>query len=396
MQKLLTYFFIDYFFDTINALSLCFKMDTSQLKKVYPSGIPQKVQQYIDTLSKLNLKMVLMPNFGKDVEQSLKHGVDIYKGMQVIVPSDYVLSEKDKAWFHPDLYRTRAMYKHTSVDQKANISDFSSLVGTYYKHTVDELGSMRKERVKVVDNGIEIKDWSNWFDSSIKQVYSKMQLSKINNKSFMATTLGRANELAASKAIRTYNYNMLYKGASEYHFYNHVMKPTDGKVLIHVSPLIGFAEITTSKAIQSDLLSEQDYLDVNNLKEEQRTRAFVDCYWKGKSVVNTFCMRKPIPNYNSFIHNADIYRMEKGVFSPNPIVDKLPVDIILFLTPQSKNIPESRKRQFHNDVQNDLIRVKASPEMLAKMIHQYKDLFRSELIDGDHLVLDREIVSQWN
>ena len=87
------------------------------------------------------------------------------------------------------------------------------------------MGSMKKERVKVVDNGIEIKDWSNWFDSNIKEVYSKMQLTKINNKSFMATTLNTANELASSKPIQTYNYNMLYKGASEYYFYNHVMKP---------------------------------------------------------------------------------------------------------------------------------------------------------------------------
>ena len=370
-------------------------MDTTQLKKVYPSGIPANVQAHIDQLRSLNLKMVLMPNFGKDVEQSLKHGIDIFKGMQVVIPSDYTLSSKDKAWFHPDLFRTRAMYKHTTVDQSADISDFGSLVGTYFKHTVDELGSMKKEKIKVVDNGIEIKDWTDWFDTSIKEVYSKMQLTKINNKSFMATTLNTANELAESKPIRTYNYNMLYKGATGYHFYNHVMKPVDNKALVHVSPLIGFAEVSTSSAIQSDLLSEQDYLDVNHLKEEQRTRAFVDCYWKGSSAVNTFCMRKPIPNYNQFIKNADIYRMEKGVFSPNPIVDKLPVDIILFLTPESQNIPESRKSQFHSDVQNNLIRVKATRETLNKMIHQYKDLFKEHLLDGDHLVLDRQLVADW-
>ena len=370
-------------------------MDTSQLKKVYPSGIPANVQAHIDHLSSLNLKMVLMPNFGKDVEQSLKHGIDIFKGMQVVLPSDYTLSEKDKAWFHPDLFRTRAMYKHTTVDQSANISDFGSLVGTYFRHTVDELGSIKKEKVKVVDNGIEIKDWANWFNNSIKEVYSKMQLTKINNKSFIATTLNTANSLADATPIQSYNYNMLYKGATGYHFYNHVMKPVNNKALVHVSPLIGFAEVSTTKAIQSDLLSERDYLDVNNLKEDQRTRAFVDCYWKGDSAVNTFCMRKPIPNYNQFIKNADIYRMEKGVFSPNPIVDKLPVDIILFLTPESQNIPDARKSQFHNDVQNNLIRVKATTETLNKMIHQYRDLFKEHLIDGEHLVLDRHLVSDW-
>ena len=185
-------------------------MDTSQLKKVYPSGIPANVQSHIDHLSSLKLKMVLMPNFGKDVEQSLKHGVDIFKGMQVVIPQDYTLSAKDKAWFHPDLFRTRAMYKDTTVDQSANISDFGSLVGTYFRHTVDELGSMKKQKVKVVDNGIEIQDWSNWFDASIKNVYSKMQLTKINNQSFIATTLNTANSFADSKPIQSYNYNMLY------------------------------------------------------------------------------------------------------------------------------------------------------------------------------------------
>ncbi len=367
-------------------------MDTSQLKNVYPSGIPKNIQSYIDKLSELKLNIVFMPNFGKDIEQSLKHGTDIYKGMQVIVPSGYQMTEKDKIWFHPDLFRTRAMYKNSTVNQSAEISDFSSLVGTYFKHSVDELGSMKKERVTVVDNGITVEEWSKWFDSSIRDVYSKMQLSKINNKTFIATTLNTANKLANSQPTQSYNYNMLYKGANEYHFYNHVMKPVNGKALVHVSPLIGFAEVKTSSPIQSDLLSEGDYLDVNNLKEEQRNRAFVDCYWKGDSVVNTFCMRKPIPNYNSFIQNADIYRMEKGVFSPNPIVDKLPVDVILFLTPKSNNIPDARKDQFHSDVQNDFIRVKATPENLNKVIQQYKKLFKSEIVDGDHLVLDRELV----
>ena len=369
-------------------------MDTSQLKNVYPAGIPTDIQNYVDKLSKLNLKIVLMPNFGKDLDQSLKHGTDIYKGMQVIVPLDYQLTEKDKLWFHPDLFRTRAMYKNSKVEQSVGISDFSSLVGTYFNHTVDELGSFKKERVLVVDNGINIKQWSGWFNLNIKEVYSKMQLDKINNKTFIATTLNKANEIANAQPIRSYNYNMLYKGANNYHFYNHVMKPNNGKALVHVSPLIGFAEIKTNTPIQSDLLSEKDYLDVNNLKEEQRNRAFVDCYWKGNSAVNTFCMRKPIPNYNEFIQNANIYRMEKGVFSPNPIVDKLPVDVILFLTPQSKNIPESRKDQFHTDVQNDLIRVKATKENLGKIIHQYKKLFKQQIVDGDHLVLDRDIVKK--
>lgn len=368
-------------------------MDTSQLKNVYPDGIPKNIQGYIDKLSKINLRFVLMPNFGKDVEQSLKHGTNIYKGMQVIIPNGYKLTEKDKAWFHPDLFRTRAMYKNSEIEQSANISEFSSLVGTYFRHVVDELGSMKKERVLVVDNGINISDWSKWFDSNIKDVYSKMQLSKIDNKSFIATTLNTANKLANAQPIKSYNYNMLYKGATNYQFFNHVIKPSDGKALIHVSPLIGFAEIKTNSLLPSDLLSESDYLDVNHLKEEQRIRAFVDCYWKGDNVVNTFCMRKPIPNYNNFIQNANIYRMEKGVFSPNPIVDKLPVDVILFLTPQSKNIPESRKNQFHSDVQNDLIRLQATPENLSKIIQHYKQLFKKEIVDGDHLVLNRDIIA---
>ena len=77
-----------------------------------------------------------------------------------------------------------------------------------------------------------------------------------------------------------------YDVSGSYLFYNHVMKPVDGKALIHVSPLIGFVEQSASAEVHSDLLSERDFLDVNKLEEGQRNRAYTDCYWTGSVVVN--------------------------------------------------------------------------------------------------------------
>lgn len=355
--------------------------------------------QIFEELKSKGVKFDVKANFAKDIEQSLKHSVDIYKGVTVTLPTSYVLSEADKSWLHPDLIKTRAVYARSTYDQKANVGDFSSLVGSYYTHKVDDIGAIKKEEFTVVDTGVELDEiWSELFEGmTIKQAYSKLALTKLENngvkKSIINTSIDKANFLAKSNSPKaTYHYNMLYKASGSYLFYNHVMKPVNGKVLVHVSPLIGFVEQNTSSEIHSDLLSEKDFLNVNKLKEEQRNRAYSDCYWTGGNVVNTFTMRKPVPNYKNLIKNSVVYRMEKGVFSPNPIVDKLPVDIILFLTPEAKNIPTNRN--FEQDLSKNVIKMKANVDTLQKLTKYYKSMFKEHLIQGDNLLLPRDIVER--
>ena len=371
-------------------------MDTTQLQKVYSEKLPENVQSHIDELESVGLDIKLMPNFSKDIEQSLSQGTNIYKGMQVEIPLNYKLTSKDKMWFHPDLLRSRSIHKASTFDA-SKLEKFSAVVGSYYKNVVTDLGDIRQEKYVIVDTGIQdiVKPmWNDFFGKTIKEVYSKLQFAKAENSPLLHLSAEHTKKLVSSEMLSSYKYNMLYKGNGKYHFFNHVMKPTQGKALVHVSPLIGFFETKTAQPVASDLLSEQDYIDVNQLKQEQVNRVFNACNWSGDNVVNTFTMRKPISNYKEFMKDSVVYRMEKAHFSSSNIVDKLPLNVILYLTPEASKVPENKRDQFHSDVSNNLIRIQATESSLARLIPYYKELFKSELIDGKDLVLQRELAKK--
>lgn len=371
-------------------------MDTTQLQKQNKT-LPGNTQKHIDDLQNESLKFKLMPNFSKDIEQSYSKGTNMYKGLTVEIPSNYRLSEKDKKWFHPDLLRSRSIHKITQTNS-LTLDDFSSVVGTYYKSMVDELGDIKQERFIIVDTGIEdiIKPlWNGFFTGkTIKEVYSEIQFAKSGTDSISIIALKNAKKYAMTEVLSSYKYNMLFKGNGTYHFFNHVMKPTMGKALVHVSPLIGFYEIQTSAPVASDLLSEQTFIDINNLKKDQIKRVYNSCNWTGENAVNTFTMRKPIKNYKNYLKDSVMYRMEKGQFSATNLSDKLPLNIILFLTPKPENLPLEKANQFHPDVKNNVIRMKATDDSLSKLIPYYKQLFKENLFDGEDLVLSRELAQK--
>lgn len=372
-------------------------MDTNEVKKLYADKLPSGLQNYINDLKSLGLKITLQANFSKDVEQSLNHGTNIYKGMQVVIPPNYKLSSKDKKWFHPDLFRSRSLQK-IGEQNKLQLENFSSVVGTYYRNTVSDLGDVQQEKFGIVDIGIQdhVTDlWNSFFEGkTISEAYTKLMFTKIDGSTLSNLSMEKAKSYINSDVLRSYKYNMLYKGNGSYHFYNHVMKPIQGKALVHISPLIGFYEIDTSSPVSSDLLSQQDYININALKKDQRQRVFSACNWEGNNVVNTFTMRKPIEGYRKFIQNNVVYRNLNSNFSATNLSDKLPLDVILFLTPEAHNIPDEKVNQFHSDVKNNLIRMKATKETLEKLIPFYKELLKSNLMDGDDLVLSRDLAKK--
>ncbi|MAJ82660.1 MAG: hypothetical protein CMF41_07070 [Legionellales bacterium] len=380
-------------------------MDSSSIKKLYNQKPPALVQTNVNEYEKLtsnSLKSKLHVNFSKDVEQSLSNEQQIYKGLEVSVKSNYKLSSKDKAWFHPDLVRTRVMFKLNTASKITNkaFSDGISSAASYYKNSVDELGDIKQEHFLIVDTGISdvLKEkYNGFFDSkkSIKEVYDFLNISKLDGKSLQAYSLNKAlGYVENAVVLASYHYNMLYKGANEYHFYNHVIKPVQGKALVHVSPLVGFSEIQTSSPLPSDLLSQSEYININALGKPQRERVFNSCNWVGSSAVNTFTMRKPIQPYKKMLKDSVVYRMSKGSFSDTKVADKLPLDVILFLTPEAKNIPESRSAQFHTDVKNNLVRMKITDDSLSKLIPFYKQLFKENFIEGEHFVISRDLAKK--
>jgi hypothetical protein len=382
-------------------------MDTSALKRRYDNKIPADVQHHIDKFTELAnkegiLSVKLLSNFGKDVEMSLKHDTPVYRGLIVQLSNSYKLSQQDRLWLHPELCKGRSMYAGGSKQTSpVDLSDFNSSAGFYSTHIIDEIGGYDSKQYVIIDSGLDKEAdvlTSSWIlsKSSIKQAYDEVVKSKLAQKS-----LEKRDQLAmtygTNKRELNSNYNMLYTDSKSYFFYNHAIKPQNGQAILAVSPLMGCAAVKNIEEnhIESDLLSSSQYVNVNALQEEQRRRAMVDCKWKGKQIVNTYTMRKPIDNFKKWLEDkqATMYRMETGYFSANPIHSKLPSDIVLFLTPEKHLIPV--ETSCHQHIRDGVIDVPANAENIQRLMDKHwKTLISKKYIKGDSLLLPRNMIEE--
>lgn len=382
-------------------------LNIDALNKVYPNGFSSVMESHIAEMQELVnkngvLSVVLLSNFGKDMEMSMKYDTNVYRGLILQFASDYVLTEHDRLWLHPEICKGRTMYHggNKNMSTEIKIDNFNSYVGTYSTHSVDEIGSYKQETYTIVDTGMEEQSdilTSNWMlgNTTIRNAYKEVVASKL-----VKQAQDKRNSIAklygASEKVQTSNYNMLYSDGRSYHFYNHAIKPSNGKALLNISPLIGCAMVSSDeKHIESDLLSTNNYIDVNKLSEEQRARTYESCKWEGKNIINTFTMRKPLDNYKSILesHNTTMYRLENGFFSANPVQNKLPADIVLYLTPEKDLIPQNAV--CHQHIRDGSLDMPASLENITKLMKSHwRELISKKYINGDMLILPRDMVTQ--
>jgi hypothetical protein len=378
-------------------------MNTSDLSKRYPKGIPEKLTKYIAQFESLKkekgiISIRLMANFGKDIEQSLRYKTDIFRGLVVETTSDYVLGERDRMWFHPQVYTTRKFAK--TSEYESDVSEFNANVGLYSAHEFDDIGGHSKTSYVIADDyaqDVTSKCVDRWMTASMqmKDIYNDMHFGKIDGENLQAHSRNKVNTLVTAKG-EEHVYNVLYKGNSSYMFYNYTIKP-DKLALVHISPLMGYAHIPTREfAVAADLMSSEEFMDIKEFTEQQRKRAYVDCDWKGKNIVNTFIMRKPIDNYKAFLTQPTRYMMEKGHFSANPIVDQLPPHLILFLTPNMANVPPQRLSRLHTHIKQDVFKITASESLISDLFsNHWKKLISKKYLQDDNLVLPRELVTDF-
>lgn len=382
-------------------------LNIDALNEVYPNGFSTDLESHIADMQELAdkkgvMSVTLLSNFGKDMEMSMKHDTNIYRGMILQLSSNYEFSEYDRLWLHPELCKGRSMYRGGSknMSTEVKIDKFNSYVGVYSTHSIDEIGAYKQETYTIVDSGMEDQSdvlTTNWMlgNVAIRDAYQQVVASKL-----VQQAQEKRNSIAklygASEKVQTSNYNMLYSDGRSYHFYNHAIKPSNGKALLNVSPLIGCAMISSDeKHIESDLLSTNNYIDVNKLSEEQRIRTYESCKWEGKNIINTFTMRKPLDNYKTLLesHNVTMYRLENGYFSANPVQNKLPADIVLYLTPEKDLIPQNAK--CHQHIRDGCIDMPASLENITKLMkNHWRELISKKYISGDMLILSRDMVKQ--
>ena len=102
-----------------------------------------------------------------------------------------------------------------------------------------------------------------------------------------------------------------------------------------------------------------------------------------------------IENYKKLLEerHASMYRMEDGVFSPNPVHSKLPTDIVLFLTPKPSLIPADAVCRQH--IRDGVIDFPATEENITKLMQKHwKTLISKKYVSGNSLILPRHIVEE--
>ena len=395
-------------------------MDITLLEQRYPDGIPTKLNEHLQKFQSLIdnkdvIRVKILSNFGLDLEQSFTKGFDIFKGFVIELSRDYRLNKTDKFWLHPQLMKTRNLYKATGENTKAkiasttfNISSYGSSVAYYTTHSFDEIGGYKEDEYAIIDtseDNVANAALDHWFNgnSSLKDVYSELHTLKFDGKIIKDHTdeyiREIENEIGGLERVSSDRYNLFYKSNASFLFYNHALKSDVGQqCLIHISPLMGYVRIKgRGKEFASDLMSTDAYLDINTFNEEQRKRAYVNCKWAGKNIVNTFTLRKPVENFKSWLGEEKTvsYRMENGYFSNTPhMVEKLRPKLVLFLTPEATLIPE--EKEVHSHLKKNIVKLPATEELLSKLVKEHwKKVFSKKYISaGDNLALPRDLLTE--
>ena len=314
-------------------------MNKEALQKRYPNGIPEDLQEgvsYFETLSqKSGVRSVrLMSNFSKDLEHSLIHKTNVYKGIIVQVASNYELSESDRAWFHPELSKARSLYegKH-ELPNGGELGEINSLAGTYSTYTVDEVGGQTVNYYTVVDSAapaLPQTTVNHWIvtRSSMKDVYSDYKTNKNDGETLQQAGQSLRDKIGGTPTL-TNEYISLFKGANSYHFYNHVIK----------------------------------------------------------SLIHTHVMRM------GDTVKGEPYRMVKAVFSANKVMGLLDASTTLQLTPTRANIPEGVSCDEYTE--RDIIPFALKEETVHKVMKDHwRSLISSKFIRGDKLLLPRAMVEK--
>ena len=373
----------------------------------------QKFQSLIDNKDVVRVK--ILSNFGLDLEQSFTKGYDIFKGFVIELSRDYILNKSDKFWLHPQLMKTRNLYSATGANikekianTKFDISSYGSSVAYYTTHNFDEIGGYAEDQFAIIDTSqddIANSALDHWFNgnSSLKDVYNELHTLKFDGKVLKDHTdeyiQNIVNEIGGLEKVSSDRYNVFYKSNNSYLFYNHALKSEPSQqCLIHISPLMGYVRIKgRGKEFEADLMSTDNYLDINTFNEEQRKRAYVNCKWTGKNIVNTFTLRKPVNNFKHWLGEEKTvsYRMENGYFSNTPhMVEKLQPKLVLFLTPEATLIPE--EKEVHSHLKKNIVKLPATEELLSKLVKEHwKKVFSKKFIStGDNLALPRELLTE--
>lgn len=357
-------------------------MNTDALVQRYgkiPKAIQEAAARVWEHLQAQQDKVVsveYLANFNKDHDMSLRHGVDIYKGLVVTVKPDYALDDSDRMWMHPQAYQCRAVFEGGTFE-RADLPDMNASVGTYNASSIDEIGTQHDTRYTIVDTRMPI-------------VRAAATPQAAYDNSLKHDTLDHCTQIAASMGcgdmVDHAFTNLFLKGSNEYAFFNHAFMH---KGIVQISPIMGYRTVSQRGNFESDCLDEQQYVDVDKLSQEHKKQLFTKCQWDDDNTINTYVFRKPFKRLDNV---GTHYRLTQGHFASTPIHDKMSIANLYHLTP---DLTDLDIRGFGKRIQENKIQLPASHAIVQRLM-QVEDfqILNPKYFKGGALHIPRNTVHQ--
>lgn len=360
------------------------------------ADIPQRLTAALDTihahLSQQPDKLISVKataNFDKDVDSSLFHEMDVYKGLVVAVKGDYKLTNKDKMWLHPDIYKCRAMFEGGDADKIAAVGDetigsMNCSAGVYAIRYQNEIGDTCEHKSTIVDSYLPTSSRTNNIDGkTISNLFSnKLRTETVAHVSQIAKQLG------AGKRGATFWVNNLMRGAeNQFYYFNGNIRGSEALVLL--SPLKGFKLVRSVKpdsVFPADIIDEQELIPFASLTRDNQLSVYGRVNWSSNEIVNTYMLKRPIKNMD--FHDAEHYQMVKMVLSHQPINDCLSPKQLYAITPPFENIEEIVANNTSSWLKEDKVKLEATESNMQALLKKRNILavLNSAIYDAD---LDR-------
>ena len=309
----------------------------------------------------------VLANFSIDKLASLQRGQTILQGLVVQVSKEYVLSEEDQSWFHPEIASGRSVFKVSRLIssrdlKKLDLDGIQSSVGSYTVSRPDDFGCETVEQYIIVDSSATESLqglYHKWLTTGVTAGDIDKQWKRMNfNESYgitkatenlraqIAKTLCKSAELFYSDTT----HSVLSDSTSVY-FTNNVVKQQDTVNLIKSSALGGYRTYKCNndsiRFLPATLGQANQYYSWSSLTPQNCARIEKACSWEGPMKFNANVMTPPSISGPQIRQMEDEYElsfrdtltMNAAKFAATDSVRDamLPTDV-LALTPNSEHM----------------------------------------------------------
>jgi hypothetical protein len=362
------------------------KVDTTALDNFYNEQIPQHltagilaVQEALMSQQDLVHGVTFTKNFGLDTTASLRRDTPVWTGVRVDLDEKYQITDKDRVWLHPSYAHLTAL-RSKGAPVIVAVPEFDSSAGTYSVHQVDPVLGVPQTHTHSIVGIHANKNVEHWFTGfTVEQAYEQCQnedwkTQALDHEAAIATEMGSADLLHKQWT------NLFQRGKTNVSYFSGCISNSKTN-LVHVSPLLGYVNVSTnSPTVEANMFSRR-VIDVSSLKPTGQRRLMEQCSWGGEHPCNPMVMQEALPNWQTL--GGDHYEMKHATYSScGSVIDKYAPGDLVRMTPDAKS---------EYDEGTDTVKVLATNRLITHLLDA-KDalgLLNTTKYDGTHLKLDR-------